>query len=96
METTGLFAYDPSKYNKVILVKDRIGYDELVDRVYMYMGLDRDVFNLNLWFRKSVVLGTFVRLQLGCDNDIDMIYHMKALSLQLAYEIYIEVEPQFR
>ena len=76
-------------------MKDRIGYNELLDRVHRYMWLGRDVVNLNLGFRKFVVLGIFAGLQLGCDNDIDMMYHMKALAFQLEDEIYMEVEIQF-
>ena len=44
----GSFTYYPMRCKKAILVKDRIGYDVLVDRVYTCMELDRNVFNLNL------------------------------------------------
>ena len=50
VEIRGSFAYDIPRCKKVILVRGQIVYDELVDRVYTYMGLDRTTFNLNLWF----------------------------------------------
>ena len=91
METGGSFSYDPPRCKKAILVKNRIGYSELVDRVYTYIDLDRTVFNLNLWFRNSVGLSTFAGLRLGCEEDMDMLYHMKMMSLHTACEIYVEM-----
>ena len=61
-ETGGLFVYDPPRCKKVILVKHRINYDELVGKVYTYMQLDRNVFKLNLWFKNSVGQNIFARV----------------------------------
>ena len=44
MDTRGSFHHDPLMCKEAILMKDRIGYDELVDRMYTNMGLDRDVW----------------------------------------------------
>ena len=60
VETGGSFAYDLSRCKKVILVKHQISYDDFMDRVYSYIGLDRNIFKLNLWFRNSVDLSAFV------------------------------------
>ena len=88
MENRESFAYDPLRCNKTKLVKDLIDYDKLVDRLYTYMGSDWLAFMLNLWFRNSVGLGAFTGLPLAYDNDTDMIYHTKAISLQKAdYDI---------
>ena len=96
METKGSFCYDFPRCKKTILAKNQIGYDKFIDRVYTYMGLDWDSFKLNLWFRNSIGLGVFAGMRLECENDIDIMYHMKAMSSQMAYEIYVEVESQFR
>lgn len=81
---------------KTILVKYWINYDELVDTVYTYMELDWNVFKLNLWFRNSVSLSTFTIVQLGYEDDIHILYHMKLMLPHMAFEIYVKVEPQNR
>ena len=94
VETEGLFEYDPPRCKKGILVKHRISYDKLVDRVYTYMQLNWNVFKLNLWFRNFVNQSIFAGVQLGCKDDIDMLYHMNSMSSHTAYDIYVEMEPQ--
>ena len=76
-ETGGSFAYEPPRCKKAILVKHRISYDELVDRVYTYMQLDHNICKLNLWFRNAVGQDIFTGVQLECEDDIDTLYHMK-------------------
>ena len=54
------------------------------------MGLDRDAFKLHMWFRNSIGIAAFAELQLKSNYGIDMLYHTKSVSLEMACEIYVE------
>ena len=48
----GSICYLPRTSNRTFSLRHRIGYDELVDRIYQYMWVDREQFKLNLFLRQ--------------------------------------------
>ncbi|CDP20900.1 unnamed protein product, partial [Coffea canephora] len=48
----GSICYLPRACNRTFSLRSRIGYDELVDRIYQYMGVDRGLFKFNIFLRQ--------------------------------------------
>lgn len=91
MDVGGSMSYDPPMCKKVLFLKERIGFEELIERIYSIMTLDRNRYKVNLVFRNCVGLGVFAGMPLEDDNGIDIIYYMKSNSPPQASEIYVEV-----
>ncbi|XP_027107591.1 uncharacterized protein [Coffea arabica] len=91
-------AYDPPICQKVLILKERIGYDELVNRIYNAMKLDRDKFRVHLTFRNRVEYGNGFAILFGMplmnDKGVDVFYYLKSSTPEYAAEIYIDVEDQ--
>ncbi|XP_027071815.1 uncharacterized protein [Coffea arabica] len=87
----GSMLYDPPMPKKVMFLRERVGFDELVDRAYNIMNLDRNKYKISLIFRICLHYGVFGAMPLMDDNGVDGMYFLKANSGH-ATEIYIEVE----
>nr|XP_027087692.1 uncharacterized protein LOC113709138 [Coffea arabica] len=76
---------------KVLFLTEMVGYDELLDRVYNIMGLDRNRQRINLIFRNCPQPGIFGAMPLVDDNGVAGMYYLKSGSRQPT-EIYVKVE----
>ncbi|XP_027070891.1 uncharacterized protein [Coffea arabica] len=87
----GSMSYDPPVPKKVMFLRERAGFDELVDRAYNITNLDRNKYKISLIFRTCLHYGVFGAMPLMDDNGVDGMYFLKANSGH-ATEIYMEVE----
>ncbi|CDP03974.1 unnamed protein product [Coffea canephora] len=87
----GSMFYDPPMPKKVMFLRERVGFNELIDKVYSIMGLDQNRHKISLIFRNCVQHGVFGAMPLVDDNGVDGMYFLKAKSGH-ATEIYVEVE----
>ena len=87
----GSISYDPPIPKNVLFLTEVVGYDELVDRIYTSMGLDRNSYKISLIYRSCLQNGKFGAMPLVNDNGVAGLYYLQSGS-RLATEIYVEVE----
>lgn len=84
-------SYDPQVPKKVMFLRDRVGYDGLVNIAYNITGLDRTRHNISLIFLNFSGLRVFSSYPLVDDNGVDGMYFLKANS-NSGTEIYLEID----
>lgn len=88
----GSMLYDPPMPNKLMFLRERVGYAELMDKIYNIMNLDRNRFKISLLFRNCLQQnGVFGAMPLVDDDGVDAIYYLKG-NIREATELYVEVE----
>ena len=87
----GSISYDPPIPKDALFLTEVVGYDELVDRIYTSMGLDRNSYKISLIYRSCLQNGKFGAMPLVNDNGVAGLYYLQSGS-RLATEIYVEVE----
>lgn len=84
--------YLPHFSNRTFTLRYRIGYEELVDRIYQYMGVNKEMFKLNLFLRQPCG-PTSYNVSAVVDNEtLDIMYDLWNEIVLYIAELYIEKE----
>ncbi|XP_027125024.1 uncharacterized protein [Coffea arabica] len=84
--------YLPRTSNRTFSLRHRIGYEELVDRIYQYMGVDRGMFKLNLFLRQPCGRTSYNLSQVLDDETLEIMYDVWNEIVPYIAELYIEKE----
>ena len=87
----GSISHHPPVPKKVMFVTKKVGFDELVDIVYI-MGLDWNSHKISLAFQNYLQNGVFGAIPLVDNNGVDGMWFLKDNS-DHGIEIYVEVVP---
>ncbi|XP_071939459.1 uncharacterized protein [Coffea arabica] len=84
--------YLPRTSNWTFTLRHRIGYGELVDRIYHYMGVDKGMFKLKLFLRQLLENSKYTISAVVDDETLDVMYDLWIKRVSYMTEIYIEKE----
>ena len=84
--------YLPRTSNRTFTLRHRIGYGELVDRIYHYIGVDKGMFKLKLFLRQPLESSKYTVSAVVDDETLDVMYDLWIERVSYMAEIYIEKE----
>ena len=88
----GELHYEPRRCNAGFVLKYKIGYEHLLDKIYHYMGLKNSNFKLNIILRCPCSSSTFSEFPVMDDNTLQIIYSLNDSLEGYNTEFYIQTE----
>lgn len=88
----GSVCYFPPASNRTFILRNKIGYEELVDKIYQYMGVDRGMFRLKIFLRQPCGRLSYNVSAVVDDETLDVMYSLWDEIVPYTAELYIDRE----